>query len=484
MQQLMTDIVIVGGGTSGLAAALASAERGAKVIVVEKTATTGGTGNMANGPFAVESRYQRKVKGALTREEAFKVFMDYTHWQVDARMARNYIYKSADTIHWLEKMGVEFCEIEDHQSEYPTHHAVKIPGGGTSFGAGATMMKIMTDKARIWGVKVLLQATAKKILKENGCIAGVTAEDAAGDILAIKAAAVIVGTGGFGDNPEMIKKYTRYEDGRDIFPIRVPGMAGEGIRMAWEAGAAQSRMNLQVIFSLPPPFQGRGGTREELAAFRQPNLLVNQMGERFVNEETIVNTTYMGNAILQQKNQAGFMLFDDDTRQDYEKNGMYYRDCLPVGNLKASIDKVFQEGGECIYIAGSLEEMAAKTGINLKGLQDTVAEYNQACEAGRDDIFNKNPQGLRPIKTPPFYAGKLVPSAYGSLGGIKINYKTEIINKNFEPIPGFYAAGVDANTLYGDSYIYIMPGNTLGFALNSGRMAGENAAEYVKALHK
>jgi fumarate reductase flavoprotein subunit len=280
----------------------------------------------------------------------------------------------------------------------------------------------------------------------------------------------------------MIKKYTQYECERDIFPIRVPGIAGEGLRMAWETGAAQSRINMQVIFSLPPPFQGRGGTREELAAFRQPNLIVNLLGQRFVDEETIVNTTYMGNAIHQQKNHCGFIIFDADTRQEYEKNGMYYPDCMPVGSLDATIEAAFKEKCDCLYVAGSLEELAARTGINLNGLQNTVDEYNLACEAGSDPIFNKNPKCMRTIKTPPFYTGRLVPSAYGSLGGIKINYKTEVINKDFEHIPGLYAAGVDANTIYGDSYIYILPGNTLGFALNSGRIAGENAGIYIKSL--
>ena len=88
------------------------------------------------------------------------------------------------------------------------------------------------------------------------------------------------------------------------------------------------------------------------------------------------------------------------------------------------------------------------------------------------------------MKQPRFYAGKLVCSAYGSLGGIKINYKTEVLTKDFEVMPGLYAAGTDACAIYGDSYVFILPGNTMGFALNSGRMAGENVASYVKSTAK
>ena len=133
------------------------------------------------------------------------------------------------------------------------------------------------------------------------------------------------------------------------------------------------------------------------------------------------------------------------------------------------------------FSGGKLEELADKTGINLPDLRKTIDEYNWYCASGRDELFHKNATYLKPVKQPRFYVGKFYPSAYGSLGGIKINYKTEVVDKNQEVIPGLYAAGVDANTIYGDSYIFTLPGNSMGFAVNSGRMAGENAAEYVKS---
>ncbi|NLK89473.1 MAG: FAD-binding protein, partial [Clostridiaceae bacterium] len=90
---------------------------------------------------------------------------------------------------------------------------------------------------------------------------------------------------------------------------------------------------------------------------------------------------------------------------------------------------------------------------------------------------------LKPLKGPRFYAIAFYPGAYGSLGGIKINYKTEVLDEEWNKIPGLYAAGTDANTIFGDSYVFILPGNTMGFALNSGRMAGENAVEYLIDLY-
>jgi len=146
------------------------------------------------------------------------------------------------------------------------------------------------------------------------------------------------------------------------------------------------------------------------------------------------------------------------------------------------IKNAFDRGYKDIFVADSLDELAAKTGIDPSGLKKTVEEYNGCCGKGFDPVFNKKHELLRPIKIPKFYATRHLPGAYGTLGGIKINHRIEVLNKDWKKIPGLYAVGTDANTIYGDSYIFILPGNTMGFALNSGRIAGENAAAYAKSL--
>jgi fumarate reductase flavoprotein subunit len=409
--------------------------------------------------------------------------MDYTHWRVDARLVKAIIDKSGDTISWLENMGVKFFEVE---SQFPgahcTHHNVEAAEGGTGPGVGLIMMKVMADKAKELGIRVLLKTHAVKVLKEGNRVSGVMAEDNSDEEMRVNARVVIIGAGGFGDNPKMIKKYTKHECGKNMFPMRVPGMLGEGIQMAWAAGAARGEMIMQLISSLPPPFNGRGGAREELAAFRQPNLMVNLQGGRFLDEEVLANTTFTGNAIFEQKDSCGFIIFDGDTKRDYEKNGMHFCDEAFNEDIDANIQSVLDEGCDCIYVANSLEELAEKTGIAFNGLKETVYEYNKACEIGRDDVMNKRPEYLRPIKNPKFYAGKHVPSAYGSLGGIKINHKTEVLDKNFDVIPGLFGVGTDANSIHGESYVYVLPGGTLAFALNSGRIAGENSVEYLKSI--
>jgi fumarate reductase flavoprotein subunit len=485
MKQLEADVVVIAGGTAGLAAAIAAAEGGARVIIFEKASTTGGAGNMAFGPFAVESRLQRLKQIALTREEAFKIHMDYTHWRVDARLVKAYIDKSASTIEWLEKMGVEFFDVSCHNPGFPfTWHIIKGVAGGTEQpGLGATMVKVMTDRAKELGGKLFLRTTAQRILKEGGRIVGVMAEDDSGEEIQAKAKAAIVATGGFGDNPAMIKKYTGFECGRDLFSTRIPGLVGDGIRMAWEVGAGATEMIMHLTPLRVPELDDFS---LESFSFRQPNLIVNLSGERFMNEETMGNPTFVANAVSRQMNGCGFIIFDEATRRHYEEKGL---DIPPDGVATiANIDikdtglmQALDKDSENIFVANSMEELATKTGINLDALLKTIDEYNKACETGRDELFHKKPKYLRPIKQPKFYAGRLFPGSIGSLGGIKINYKMEALTKDHTVIPGLYAAGTDANALYGDSYAFILPGNTLGFALNSGRIAGENAAKYVKS---
>lgn len=156
MKKLESDIITVAAGIAGLAAAVSAAEKGAKVIAFEKGSTTGGTGNMAVGPFAVESRHQNIRQISLTKQEAFRMFMDYTHWQGDARLVQAYIEKSSDTIDWLEKIGVEFTEPAAYfpGSQF-TWHLIKPEGEeyvSITGSAAGRMVKLLTDRAKDLGV--------------------------------------------------------------------------------------------------------------------------------------------------------------------------------------------------------------------------------------------------------------------------------------------------------------------------------------------
>jgi len=481
MSKLQADVIVVAGGAAGLSAAVAAAQQGASVIVFEKGATTGGTGNMGMGPFGVESRLQKLKQMGPTRDEAFKIFMDYTHWRVDARLVRTYIDKAATTIGWLEDLGVEFVEPASYfPGGHFTWHIVKPETGEPGPFASGTMMRIMTEKAKELGVQIHLQAPVKKLLKREGRIAGVIAEDRSGEPIEAEANAVIIATGGFGDNPDMIKKYTGYEWGKDFFSFRIPGLAGDGIRMAWEAGAAPSEMSVEMIYALPgqvaPPL---------MMSLFQPHMIVNLDGERFLDEGILHNTTFAGNAINLQRERTAFVIFDERIKRHMETVGLdivspVMRVMVPPP-IDGLIAEAREQGFQGVFVADTIEELAAQTGIDPAGLARTIDEYNGFCRQGNDDLFNKSHELLRPIETPRFYAGKLLPGAYGTLGGIKINERTEVLDKQWRPIPGLYAAGTDACTIYGDSYVFVLPGNTMGFAINTGRIAAEEAVAFSKS---
>jgi fumarate reductase flavoprotein subunit len=481
MKQINVDVGVIAAGPAGLAAAVAAAEKGASVAVFEKGMTSGGLGNMAMGPFGVESKLQKKQIIGLTRDEAFRIHMDYNHWAVDAQLVRAYIDKSGDTIDWLMGMGVKFVLAARHfPLSQPTWHL--LDASTEAQGSARGIVTTLHEKATEFGVKFYFSTPGKKLLKKDGKVVGFTAlEEETGDTIQVNAKATIVATGGFGANAAMVKKYTGFETPKDVWVFPVPGIEGDGLRMAWEAGAAASHMIIEMFCAIPnmPMYWNLD------ALLRQPNLMVNLSGERFFNEDLLQNNTFAANAVLKQKNSCAFMIFDEEAHQYYLKNGfdhiLYDVPIADATGFKQEMERAMTEDASPDFFAvDSIEELAQKTGINLPNLKRTIETYNHACET-RDAIFNKDYRFMKPIRTPKFYAGRRVPGGFGTLGGIKINYKTEVLNKEFEVIPGFYAAGTDANSIHADCYTFILPGGSLGFALNSGRMAGENATTYVKA---
>jgi fumarate reductase flavoprotein subunit len=476
MQELQADIIIIAAGAAGLAAAISAAQGGASVLVFEKNQMTGGTANRAMGPLGIESRHTRMRQMKPTKDEAFKAFMDYTHWRVDAKLVRAFLNKSGDTIHWLESLGVEFVEPATYFNEsYPTWHLVKPEVGPPGPGGAATMVKILTKKAVELGVTILLETPVQEILKEGDRVVGVKAKDKEGNTIEAHSKAIIVATGGFGDSVEMVREYAGFEMGKDIYPFRVPGLAGDGIKMAWAAGAQRTEMTMELIFGMPDPLSIPPQLHE---AGRQPHLMVNLLGERFINEAVLPNVTFTANAIAQQKDKTAFLIFDEAILKIMEKDFDTRNRVFPhthFANAHAVIAAYLQSGKGNFYVADSIEELCEKTGIYTEGVKKTIETYNAYCKKGYDELFNKDHHYLRPIKKGKFYAARHFPSAYGSAGGIKINERAEVIGQDWQPIKGLYAAGTDACSIYGDSYPFIFPGTSMGFALNTGRIAAENA---------
>lgn len=487
MKKLETDVIVVAAGLSGLAASIAAAENGVRVMTFEKSNTTGGAANMGMGPLGVGSRIQREHMISLTPGEAFRKHMYFTHYRVDARMVRDYYYKSGDTIDWLMDMGVEFVGVQRAFSapeatraysdgEF-TWHVVKPEGGGAPGPRCATAMtKKMTEKAKELGVEFYLETPVSKIIMEDGKAVGVMAKDKDGEEIEARANSVIIATGGFGDNPQMIKEETEYEYASTIYNFAIPGMKGDGIKMAWEAGAGKEPCIMELMYQLPDNMNHfiLDG------AFRQPCLWVNRNGQRFMPEDQIANTTFTGNAISAQPGKIAFSIFDSKMLKKYKKKGPDIVSHVHPHDLFDHFDEQWErdiaDGYEPVTQADTLEDLAEKAGIDVDGFLEQIEEYNEMCAAGFDEEFEKDRVYMKPIEKAPFYCCRQNVGAYGSLGGVKINHKTQVLTQDAKVIPGLYCVGTDACNIFGDSYPFILSGNTMGFCLNSGRIAGENAA--------
>lgn len=479
--KIHTELAVIAAGPAGLAAAIAAAEAGVQVCVFEKAAGVGGTANMGMGPFGVESNLQKRSFIGLTKEEAFQRFMDYEHWNVDANLVRNYIWKSGDTINWLEDMGVKFAAAAKYFPESEaTWHLVQPEGGMPGPRSAGTMTRIMADRARELGVEFFLETPALRLKKEGSAVTGLVVKDPSGTEHEVEARAVLVATGGFGDNPDMIRSECGYTFGKDMFNNRVPGLTGDGLRMAWEAGAKKSGTEMELILDSGMPIMAHGGA----FLFRQPSILVvNKHGERIMNEEMIQNASVSANIVARQKDRTAYAIVSDKIVKYYSKHGMDYPTMVMMGDPTRNFDEELERAStqypDCAFRADSIEELAGQMGIDPEALLDSVDRYNEHCDLNYDDDMCKSRRYLRPIAGKRFYAERIALGAYGSLGGIGVNAKLEVVDEEDCPIPGLYGAGSDVCNIYNGTYMFYFPGSTMGFAINSGRIAGENAAEYI-----
>lgn len=466
---LTTEIVVIGGG-GGLAAAAAASEKGAKVILLEKRKKTGGNIALARGFLAAESPVQKRMKIDARREELFKTAMNYAHWTINPRIIHALMDKSGETIQWFEEMGVIFKDVpHSYYNQFPRIY--HIPEGH-----GAKLVKVLLERCKSLEVQVLCETSAKRILTgKKGEVTDVLANRKDKEIK-INAKSVIIATGGYSGNRELLKKYYQhYTDGLRLYGL--PSM-GEGLHMATETGAATE--GLGTILAMGPLFEG--SLYVHAVAMESNTVWVNRRGERFVNEAYEVPSE-TANALNRQPDKISYTLLDEEIKRSFMEEGLIkgIESRFPITTRMTDLEKYLQKDVESgkVKISRSWKEIARWIGADYRVLKNTIDEYNSYCSKGCDDMFYKDRRFLQPLLTPPFYALKCCQAFHGTIGGIKINHDMEVLDQHESPIPGLYAAGNDTGGWVSDTYCYVLTGTALAFALNSGRIAGENAAKYV-----
>lgn len=490
IEEYETQIVIVGGGGAGLSAAVAAAEKGADVVLVEELPKPGGNTQFAFGMFACESPVQKRFNVHAPRDEFFRSAMDYAQWTIDPGIIRAYINKSGDTIGWLEKKGVEF-DLPEKTRIYFGYTAPRcwhqpIPLGGA-------VTKALAKNYEELGGRLICGARGREILTDdNGNVAGIIAEKKKGGKIRIKAKCVILATGGYGGDSEFLKKHCPYYNDEVLYTYPVKPL-GDGLKMATKLGA--DTIGLSKLCMEPKGFPGAKERELWILAIQPDTIWLDKKGKRYIDESTYIYRGAGGFQVIVQlhnlyHNYTNYTFFDDARLknllaiQGTEEAEDHYRNLNRHASDTSgiSMDKLLQKEVDrgLIKISDSLDEIAVWMDLAPEDLKATIDEYNALCENKHDEMFAKDPEYLFPFRTPPYYVIKSTARFLNPTGGIKISPDMEALDYHGNPIPGIYATGIDTGGWEGEaSYNIILNGSFFSFAINSGRIAGENAAEFV-----
>ena len=473
------DLVVVGGGAAGKSAALTAAQAGLSVVILEKMPQTGGTSIFAEGTAAFESSEQ-KARGVPkdagkhfpTKGEAFRRYHEYSHFRCNPDVVRMFVENAWETIDLYRSLGIEYTDVTiyayDQPNELYTFHRPE--------GLGARCQEVLLAAVEKAGVDIFTSTRARRLITSEGAVVGVVAEDGDGNEIRVGGKAVVLASGGFGNNLDLVAKYSWYPLTAREMDQPVPTQnVGDGLAMALEVGADTESIGAMLIAA---GARGKALGSHSGAAGFQPGLWVNLTGKRFVNEEIALAVGDAGNVFGKQPHAVVFSLIDEATIERLVADGSevgqgdFIRFGQKLTRLRTELDQDVADG--IAWKSDTVEGLAARIGVDPAVLAVTVAEYNASCDSGDDPLFFKGAKYLRPLRQGPFYAINMTSSALASTGGIRVNGNLQVVDQDYQPIPGLYAAGHDASGLYGDTYNMDVPGTANGFAHTSGRVAARH----------
>ena len=465
------DILVVGSGTAGTCATLRAAELGAKVLCIEKNSGLMGTSAFAEGFAGVGSAEQAAQGIEIDPAAVVADAMNYHHCGANGPVIREMVYNSGATIDWIAEKGIAWAAVAALGQSYPTWH---LPAGEMGPTHVSDVLAVLQPAAEAAGAEFRINTPMTSLVVEDGKVTGVYAQAEEGEIQ-INAKAVILATGGWANNKDMFEQLTA----KSYDAVRVWGMTGrdgDGINCAVnEAGAALHHP--EAIMWHTGAFDGTDAFSDipNYTLLMQPTLHVNENAQRYFNEAFTSDFTACGNALSSQG--ANFVIIDDDYINHIETVGPW----MPMPNLGAFPGVPFEcrEGIETatgLVKADTLEELAQALGLDVAALKETVDAYNGYCETGVDLEYGKPADMLLPVAKAPFYGGKVTPTLFTTVGGLKVNPKMQVVSESGAAIEGLYAVGGDANGMYGSNYdVDVMSGGQQGWCATSGRLAAENA---------
>lgn len=444
------DIVVIGAGGAGMTAALEAKAAGMNPVILEKMPVAGGnTSKASSGMNASETKFQ-KEQGITDKNDLFyEETLKGGHNTNNKDMLHFFVDNSAKAIDWLDSIGITLnnITITGGMSEKRTHR----PKDGSAVGQYLVtgLLKNVQEK----GIPIFVNADVKDITIQNGKATGVKVAFSQHGDKTISAKSVVMTAGGFGANMNRIAQVR--PDLKGYVTTNQPGSTGDGISMIEKAGGTTVDMGQIQVH---PTVQQENSYLIGEVVRGEGAILVNSQGKRFVNEMAARDSVTAAITKLTEKN--AFLIFDAGVRSRAKAIEQYEK----MGFVKTN---------------DTVKALAEEIKMPAEQLQKTVDTWNSAVKNKKDTEFNRKTGMDHELSAAPFYAIKIGPGIHYTMGGVKINTNTEVLDKDGRPIPGLFAAGEVTGGLHGENRI---GGNSIAEIIIFGRQAGTKSAAYAKSV--
>ncbi|PKU26112.1 FAD-dependent oxidoreductase [Telmatospirillum siberiense] len=474
------DMVIIGAGIAGLVAAHAASEQGAKVVVLEKFRTFSVRGK---DNAAVNTKVQKAAGYTIDPEMLIADLIAYSQNRVHQSLVRMWAYRSGEVFdHYIDLceangLGVKVLppyNVSRTSPGYPTAHNWVKKGGAESMGSEYILtevffMELLERWVKEKGAEIHYSAPAQQLIKDkSGRITGVIAKVKGGYVKYLATKAVILATGGYSENKEMLRAWAPWGEYAESQVYTPPGgNMGDGINMACWAGAALANAPFAIMtHTIPAPPFGN-----DLMVANQNLLHVNRLGLRYENENQPDPTQCCSR--FAQPGRKAWAIVDSKYEKDMSslQTSMGGPVVEPIAMLEESVEKGRAFKGD------SIAALAAKVGIPAKALEETVARYSELARKGKDEDFGKEPNLMYTIEQGPFYAIPIHAQLLVSVGSMNVDPNMQCLDKDDNPIPGLYAIGNMMGNFFGSDYPLIAPGLSHGRAITLSYILGQQLAK-------
>ena len=480
------DVVIVGAGAAGLFAAEKLLSNGHTVILLEKGATLDvANWSSAGGPSAAETKQQELQGVEVTNEFMAEHMLEFANSTVNAALLYEVVERTGDAVDKLMELGIGLFVKDDT-------YGVGFQGRHYILGGEVSRTEAMKKAIESFGGEIMFETAGESlILDENGKVTGVKAHQGNDEVI-VNAKAVLVSTGGYLGNEEMIHEHFGEIN---VVPLGNTLSTGDGINMVLEAGGILDRNWALISNEFSAANSKASGAllwgpnfNQNFCFFLYGGLMVDANGNRVASEQRIADEPLsIGGEIIARAGKL-YAVVDEAFMQGAATLGAYEYLGAPetwlagkammlpvISKAPEQVDAAIEEGWGCKV--ETLEELS-NCFSGMEDLDETIANYNEMAANGVDTEFGKDAAFLNPIAEGPFYIFEYEPSAWGTLGGVKVDNKLRALSASNEIIEGLYVAGVDAGSMYANPY-YDNEGAALGLAMGSGVYAGEMISDYL-----